>query len=37
MIRMTQNRFDQASRYAAKLDPPGFFRWLFGADVPFRR
>ncbi len=27
---MAQNPFDQASRYAAKLDPPGFLDWLFG-------
>ncbi len=34
---MTRNRFDQASRYAAKLDPVGFLRWLFGVEVvPFR-
>src|SRR5712691_7047634 len=25
---MTPNRFDQASRYAAKLDPLAFLRWL---------
>ena len=25
---MTRNFYDQAARYAAKLDPPGFFRWL---------
>lgn len=25
---MAVNRFDQASRYAAKLDPPGLLRWL---------
>jgi hypothetical protein len=25
---MTPNRFDQASRYTAKLDPPVFLRWL---------
>ena len=22
--------FDQTARYAAKIDPPGFFHWLFG-------
>jgi hypothetical protein len=25
---MTGNPFDQGARYAAKLDPPGFLRWL---------
>ena len=25
---MAPNPYDQASRYAAKLDPPGFLRWL---------
>ncbi len=25
---MPANHFDQASRYTAKLDPPGFLRWL---------
>jgi hypothetical protein len=25
---VTVNYFDQAARYAAKLDPPGFLRWL---------
>jgi hypothetical protein len=25
---MAMNPFDQASRYAAKLDPPGFLEWL---------
>ena len=25
---MTRNYFDQAARYVAKLDPPGFFRWV---------
>ena len=25
---MTRNPFDQGARYAAKLDPPGFLRWL---------
>ncbi|MBL8795192.1 MAG: hypothetical protein JNM56_14905 [Planctomycetia bacterium] len=29
---MTQNRFDQASRYAAKLDPHGFLIWLFAPE-----
>jgi hypothetical protein len=33
---MTRNRFDQACRYAAKLDPLGFLGWLFGGtDMPF--
>lgn len=27
---MAQNVFDQASRFAAKLDPPGFLAWLLG-------
>jgi hypothetical protein len=27
---LTVNRFDQASRYGAKLDPQGFVRWLLG-------
>jgi hypothetical protein len=27
------NHFDQASRFAAKLDPPAFLRWLFKAPV----
>jgi hypothetical protein len=26
---MAQNFYDQASRYTAKLDPPGFLAWLF--------
>ena len=27
--------FDQAARQAAKIDPPGYFHWLFGlADPP---
>ena len=34
---MTLNRFDQASRYAAKLDPSGLLRWLLGAGVTFLR
>src|SRR5262249_10272515 len=25
---MTANPFDQGARYTAKLDPPGFLRWL---------
>jgi hypothetical protein len=25
---MTKNFYDQAARYAAKLDPPGFLRWV---------
>jgi hypothetical protein len=29
---MTQNRFDQASRYAAKLDPFGLLVWLFAPE-----
>ena len=33
---MTRTRFDQACRYAAKLDPPAFLGWLFGAtEAPF--
>ena len=24
---MARNRYDQASRYAAKMDPPGFLCW----------
>ena len=35
------NDFDQAARYTAKIDPPGFFRWLYGeaasAPLAFRR
>jgi hypothetical protein len=27
---MAANRFDQASRYGAKLDAQGFYRWLLG-------
>src|SRR5262245_42237626 len=35
---MTRNYYDQASRYAAKLDPPGFVRWVLrSAQVLFRR
>jgi hypothetical protein len=35
---MVVNRFDQASRYVAKLDPVGFLRWLLGnATLLFRR
>ena len=30
---MAVNRFDQASRYAAKLDPPGLLRWLLRWDA----
>src|SRR6516162_1347517 len=30
---MVVNRFDQASRFAAKLDPEGFLRWLLGAGI----
>jgi hypothetical protein len=34
---MARNFFDQASRYAAKLDPPGFLSWLLGVpSVAFR-
>ncbi len=29
---MSRNRFDQASRYGAKLDPPGLLRWLWTDD-----
>ncbi|MBY0522841.1 MAG: hypothetical protein K2R98_05565 [Gemmataceae bacterium] len=33
---MARNRFDQASRYAAKLDPAGFIAWLLGGlPLPF--
>src|SRR5687768_7685280 len=28
------NAFDQAARYAAKLEPPGFFRWLWRHPQP---
>jgi hypothetical protein len=35
---MAVNRFDQASRYAAKLDPLGLLRWLLrGAAITFVR
>jgi hypothetical protein len=27
---VSQNVFDKASRFAAKLDPPGFLSWLLG-------
>ena len=27
---MSQNHFDKATRYLAKLDPPGIFSWLLG-------
>jgi hypothetical protein len=30
---MPANRYDQACRYAAKLDPTGFLGWLLGADA----
>ena len=30
------NDYDQASRYTAKLDPPGFLRWLLGEQTPLR-
>src|SRR5881275_2708228 len=36
---MAINRFDQASRYAAKLDPVGLLGWLLGeepAELRFR-
>jgi hypothetical protein len=26
--------FDQATRYAAKLDPAGFLHWLLDARLP---
>jgi hypothetical protein len=31
---MTGNPFDQGARYTAKLDPPGFLRWLLPALAP---
>lgn len=35
---MTRNYYDQASRYAAKLDPPGFVGWVLrSAQVVFHR
>ncbi len=30
------NDYDQASRYAAKLNAPGFLRWLLGGQTPLR-
>ena len=33
---MTRNFYDQASRYAAKLDPVGFLTWLLRVDVSFQ-
>ena len=27
-------QFDQAARYVAKLDPPGFLRWLLSSLDP---
>jgi hypothetical protein len=36
---MSRNRYDQASRYAAKLDPTGFLCWLLqvlALPLPFR-
>ena len=30
---MSQNRFDQACRYAAKMDAAGFLSWLFGVSA----
>jgi hypothetical protein len=30
---MSPNRFDQASRYAAKLDAVGFLGWLLREDA----
>lgn len=31
---MTGNPFDQGARYTAKLDPPGFLRWLLPGLTP---
>lgn len=31
---VTLGQFDQATRYAAKLDPPGFLRWLLSDLAP---
>jgi len=31
------NRFDQAARYLAKLDPTGFLAWVLGVEVLFHR
>src|SRR5262249_27709329 len=36
---MARNRYDQASRYGAKMDPPGFLCWLLrvpALPLPFR-
>jgi hypothetical protein len=36
---MSQNLYDQSSRYLARIDPPGFFCWLLGPraeDFAFR-
>lgn len=30
------NDFDQTCRYIVKLDPPSFYRWLFGEHVPLQ-
>jgi hypothetical protein len=30
---MSRNRFDQASRYAAKLEPADFLAWLLGVPA----
>ncbi len=30
---MPENVFDKASRFAAKLDPPGFLGWLLGMPL----
>ena len=32
---MPVNVFDKASRFAAKLDPHGFFEWAFGLHAGF--
>jgi hypothetical protein len=37
---MTPNHYDQACRFHAKLDPPGFLRWAFelpASDLAYRR
>ncbi len=34
---MSQSHFDQACRYAAKIDPVGFLAWLLGERVAFLR
>ncbi len=34
------SRYDKASRYTARMDPPGFFRWLMAPrpnHLQFRR